>query len=302
MRTPRLTALSAALLMISLAAAQGTTPITLTDATGKSVTVMDPSRILTMGGAVTETVFALGLGQNVIATDNASFYPATVNKLPKTGSVYRQISAEGVLALKPTLIITTTEAGPPAAIEQLRAAGVPLLLVPAESTPEGAKAKISLIGKALGLDSKAASLNAGIDRDIAKAETLFRTMKSRPKVAFLYVQDAKTVLLSGGGTSADAVIKLAGGVNAMTGAQGYKPVTSEALVAAAPDVIVLPERGLGMLGGLPGLMKVPGVAQTPAAKTGRIIAMDDLFLLGFGPRTGKAVQEFTLRLHPELKK
>lgn len=276
--------------------------VTLTDAAGQKVVVKDTSRILTMGGAVAETVFALGAGKNVIATDNASFFPAPVNKLPKTGSVYRQISAEGVLALKPSLVITTTEAGPPAALAQLRAAGVPLLLVSAEATPQGAKDKISLIGKALGREAQAETLNAGIDRDLRKARALYSRIKAHPKVTFLYVYDAKSVSFSGKGTAADAAIGLAGGVNAMPGAQGYKPLTAEALVAANPDVIVLPARALGMLGGMEGVLKLPGVAQTTAGKAHRIIAMDDLYLLGFGPRTGRAVQELTLKLHPELEK
>lgn len=294
--------LRAALPLGLLTATTAVQAATVTDADGKtlSISAADLTRVLPLGGPVTETIYALGAGKNVIATDISAYYPAAVTKLPKVG-YQRTLSAEGIIALKPTLVIATTEAGPPTTLAQLRAAGIKVLILPAEYTPEGSKAKISAIAKVFGTETRADDLNAGIDRDLAKAKSLFSRFKSRPKVMFIYARGPQGAQISGSGTSADAMIHLAGGVNAFGQAQGYKPLTAEAAVAAAPDVILMLSGGLESVDGIDGLLKLPGIAQTPAAKNRRIVALDDLYLLGFGPRLGRAVQDLTMQLHPELR-
>lgn len=285
------------LFLTATAAAQ----VTVTDADGKPFTVKDTSRVITLGGPVTEIVYALGAGKSVIATDVSSYYPEGVTKLPKIG-YQRTLTAEGIISLKPSLVIATTEAGPPTTFAQLRAAGIPVLILPVEYTPAGTKAKISAIGKVFGKEAKANEINTLLERDTAKAAALFSRFKSKPKVMFIYARGPQGAQISGTGTSADAMITLAGGTNAFSSAQGYKPLTPEAAVSADPDVILMLSGGLESVGGMDGLLKLPGIAQTKAAKNRAIIALDDLYLLGFGPRLGRATYDLALKLHPELRR
>lgn len=285
------------LFLTATAAAQ----VTVTDADGKPFTVKDTSRVITLGGPVTEIVYALGAGKSVIATDVSSYYPEAITKLPKIG-YQRTLTAEGIISLKPSLVIATTEAGPPTTFAQLRAAGIPVLILPVEYTPAGTKAKISAIGKVFGKEAKANEINTLLERDTAKAAALFSRFKSKPKVMFIYARGPQGAQISGTGTSADAMITLAGGTNAFSSAQGYKPLTPEAAVSADPDVILMLSGGLESVGGMDGLLKLPGIAQTKAAKNRAIIALDDLYLLGFGPRLGRAAYDLALKLHPELRR
>ncbi len=275
------------------AAASG--PVTITDATGREVTINDTSRIVTVGGTVTEITFALGAGGQVVAVDTSSTYPPEATQLPKVG-YQRQLAAEGVLALGPSLILTSTEAGPPEAIEQLQAAGVPVLIVPLEYTVDGTKRAIRMLAEALRRVERGNELIAQLDRDLAAAAQVAATLNPRPRVLFLYARGPNTVNAAGAKTSADEIIRLAGGQNAITDFEGFKPLTAEAAAAAAPDVLLLFESGLESLGGKEGLLRVPGVAQTPAGQNGRIIAMDGLYLLGFGPRLGAAARDLAREL------
>lgn len=294
-----LKALSIALFtLVAVALAQ---TVTVTDAEGKQVSITDTSRVLTLGGPVTEIVYALGQGGKVIATDTSSYYPAAAAQLPKVG-YQRSVSAEGVISQKPTLILGTTEAGPPAAIKQLRDTGISTLILEADPSVQGAKNKILAIGKVFGVSAKAEVLARGIDLDLSQAKAYFTQIKRKPKVLFVYARGAGTILASGTGSSADGMIGLSGAVNAITAYTGYKPLTSEAVVAAQPDVVLFLSEGLQSIGGVDGALKLPGIALTPAGKSGRIVAMDDLYLLSFGPRLGKAVIDLTFLLHPELKR
>lgn len=294
-----LKALSIALFtLVAVALAQ---TVTVTDAEGKQVSITDTSRVLTLGGPVTEIVYALGQGGKVIATDTSSYYPAAAAQLPKVG-YQRSLSAEGAISQKPTLILGTTEAGPPAAIKQLRDTGISTLILEADPSVQGAKNKILAIGKVFGVSAKAEVLARGIDLDLSQAKAYFTQIKRKPKVLFVYARGAGTILASGTGSSADGMIGLSGAVNAITAYTGYKPLTSEAVVAAQPDVVLFLSEGLQSIGGVDGALKLPGIALTPAGKSGRIVAMDDLYLLSFGPRLGKAVIDLTFLLHPELKR
>ncbi len=294
----RLLAVFSSLALVSLALAQ---TVTVTDAEGKQISISDTSRVLTLGGPVTEIVFALGQGEKVIATDTSSYFPAAVSALPKVG-YQRSLSAEGIVAQKPSLILGTTEAGPPAAIKQLRETGITTLILAADPSVQGAKNKIIAIGKVFGVQPRAEALARGIDLDLAQAKAYFTQIKKKPKVLFVYARGAGTLLASGTGSAADGMIKLAGAVNAITGYEGYKPLTSEAVVAAAPDAVLFLTEGLKSIGGVEGALKLPGIALTPAGKNKRIVDMDDLYTLSFGPRLGKAVIDLTFLLHPELKR
>ena len=248
----------------------------------------DTSRIVTLGGTITEIVFALGAGERVVGVDASSSFPETVNQLPKV-AYHRRLSAEGVLSLRPTLIIATTEAGPPEAIQQLKSAGVTVLVLPHEPTVEGAIAKIERIAAALDAQTRGAALIQTLKEELQQVQSSIPQNAAQAKILFLYARGQGTLMVAGQDTSADTMIGLAGGTNAVQGYSGYKPLTSEAAVAAAPDVILLMDSGLESIGGAQGLWQLPGLALTPAGQQGRVLSMDGLLLLGFGPRLGQAV-------------
>ncbi|AKV02803.1 Heme ABC transporter, cell surface heme and hemoprotein receptor HmuT [Labilithrix luteola] len=254
-------------------------------------------RIVSVGGAVTEVLFALGAGSDVFGIDTSSVYPEAAWKLPHVG-YQRTLAAEGILSLRPTLVIATADAGPPAVIEQLRAANVRVEILPADPTIEVARSRILSIAKLVGRDGTA--LVSELDADLARAKSAARAAKSKPKVLAVYARGANVLHVLGKGTPGEVMVELAGGDNAGNAFDGAKPMTAESLVSAAPDVVLVPSRGLESLGGLEGLAKLPGMSDTPAGRASRFVAMDDLLLLGFGPRTGKALLELTSKIHPEL--
>ncbi|WP_026369533.1 ABC transporter substrate-binding protein [Kallotenue papyrolyticum] len=259
-------------------------------------TLSDTSRLVTIGGTVTEIAFALGAGEQVVAVDTSSTYPPAAAQRPKVG-YQRQLAAEGVLALNPSAILISSEAGPPEAIEQLRSAGVPLISVPIEYSVAGAQQAIRSVAQALGRIEQGETLIAQMERELAEARQVMAGFSDRPRVLFLYARGPNTVNAAGRNTPAQAMIELAGGQNAITEFDGFKPLTPEAAAAAAPDVILMFESGLESLGGIEGLLQVPGIAQTPAGQQRRIVAMDGLYLLGFGPRLGAAVRDLAQALH-----
>lgn len=258
-------------------------------------------RVISLGGPITEIVYALGAQDALVAADLSSTYPEAAAQLPKVG-YQRTIAAEGVLALRPTLVLATSEAGPPPAIEQIKKAGVTLTVIPSEHSQEGAKAKIRGVAAALNRTEQGERLCSALDSAMAVATARRDSAGAGPKVIFIYARGAGALQISGQGTAADAMIALAGGKNAVSGYEGYKPLTPEAVLAAAPDVIVMTSSGLQSLGGADGLLRTaPGLDKTPAGKTKRIVALDDELLLGFGPRLGEATLRLIEMLHANGK-
>ena len=249
---------------------------------------IDSSRIVTLGGTITEIVFALEVGERVVGVDASSSFPEAANQLPKV-AYHRRLSAEGVLSLRPTLIIATTEAGPPQAIQQLKSAGVTVLVLSHEPTVENAIAKIERIAAALDVQARGTALIQALKEELSQVQSAIPHTAAQTKIIFLYARGQGTLMVAGQDTGADTMIGLAGGANAVQGYSGYKPLTSEAAVAAAPDVILLMDSGLESVGGAQGLWQLPGLALTPAGQQGRVLSMDGLLLLGFGPRLGQAV-------------
>lgn len=280
-----------------------TLPTTVTDANGNRVTVADVSRIVPLNGDLAEIVWALGLGGDVVGVDvSATYPPAATGPLPKIG-YQRQLSAEGVLSLSPTVIVGSREAGPPEVIEQIRTAGVPVVIINApETSLDAPAAKIRAVAAALGVPDRGEQLAARTQAEIDAALALAGQAMDAPSVLFLYVRGAGTQMVAGAETSADTLITAAGGVNAAAEADlvGFQPLTAEALAAAQPEVLLLLSAGLESIGGVDGLLQIPGVAQTPAGEARRVLAYDDLYLLGMGPRTGQALGELVTGLHPEL--
>ncbi|MGH7790046.1 MAG: heme/hemin ABC transporter substrate-binding protein [Candidatus Binatia bacterium] len=256
-------------------------------------------RLVTLGGDITEIVFALGAGGGVVGADTSSVYPSDTSALPKVG-YQRQLAAEGVLALNPTLILASDEAGPPAGIVQLRDAGVRIEVIEGPDTPAGAAAKIRRVADVLGRQADGERVVAAMDAALAQASAQIAATTSKPRVLFIYARGAGTLMVAGRATPADEMIRLAGGTNAIQDFDGFKPLTAEAVVAAAPDAVLMLARGVDSLGGADAVWTQPGMAQTPAGATRRLVVMDDLLLLGFGPRLGTAVGELVQQLHPEL--
>ena len=263
-------------------------------------TLAEP-RIVSAGGAITETLFALGAGKTLVAVDSAGALQPEAKGLPVIG-YSRDLSAEGVLSMNPSMILLNHDAGPPAVVDQLKESGIPLRQFGQVDSAESAIQRIRDIGEAVNRPREAEALVAGIERSLAEIEKRVRSEGARPRVLFIYTRGGGTMNVSGCKTAADAMIALAGGVNAVSGYDGYKPLTSEGVVNAAPDVILVPSRGLEQAGGIDELLRQPGLALTPAGKARKVVAMDDTLLLSFGPRFATAALQLNGQLFLPAKR
>lgn len=270
-------------------------------ATGlQAQTKYDTSRMVVLGGVLTETVYALGAGNRVVAVDASSLYPAEA--MPKVKiSYHRTLSPEGVVSLNPSIVLATDAAGPPAALEQIKAAGIPVVIVKAEETEAGAKHVIRETANIIGKTAQGEALIRKMESELAEADAMAKGRKP-VRVVFLYARGPNTMMAGGKGSSGDWLISRAGARNAIQGFDGYKPLNSEAMVAAAPEVFLLPRRGLESLQAVDGLLQQPGVALTPAGKARKIVTIDDSMIMNFGPRLGETVQELIRLLYPDTAK
>ncbi|PFG63922.1 iron complex transport system substrate-binding protein [Thioclava sp. ES.031] len=260
----------------------------------------EPARVISLGGAVTEIVAALGAQDRLVARDTTSQYPATITELPDVGYV-RALSAEGVLALDPDLILAEATAGPPEAVETLKAAGVDFVALPGDPSVQGVREKIAVVGAALGRVEAAERLTASFDKEMNAVRKSAGAVDTPKRVLFVLSLQNGRVMAGGEGSSAEAIIELAGGVNAATGFAGYKPVTDEAILAADPDVILTMDREGEMAVTERDILAHPALGQTRAAQGGALVAMDGMLLLGFGPRTPQAAQALHAALYPEAE-
>jgi iron complex transport system substrate-binding protein len=249
---------------------------------------VDAERIISLGGDLTEIVYALGAADALIARDSTSGFPDDVLALPDVGYV-RALNAEGILALSPTLVIASPEAGPPEAIDQLRAAGVTVVIPPSGFSQDALMARIDVIGEALDQDDAADTLTDRLSRRIDEAAREAKR-ESSPKVLFLLSGRDGSPMAAGMDTAADAMIALAGGQNVFNTHAGYKAYSFEAMADAQPDVIMMMDHSLAQMGGVDAMRAHPAIGLTPAARYGRIIASDGSFLLGFGPRLPEAIE------------
>lgn len=274
-------------------------PATVPSADGTEVTITDSSRIVPLWGNLAEVVFSLGLGDRVVARDaSATFAEAAHLPLVTRG---HDVSAESVLSLRPTIVLAQTDTGPPEAIDQIRGAGVPVLVLDTPRSVDDAIARVELLATALGVPAAGAALAQRTADEIAAARATVPTGDAAPRVAFLYMRGSAGVYLLGGpGSGADSMIAAAGGIDAGTAIgleQAFTPLTSEALVAAAPDVILMTTSGLASVGGIDSLAEIPGIAQTPAGRDRRVVTIEDGLLYSFGARTALAIQHIVDQLH-----
>ncbi|KIC08745.1 hemin ABC transporter substrate-binding protein [Leisingera sp. ANG-M1] len=257
-----------------------------------------PSRVVSVGGAVTEIVYALGQQDRLIARDTTSTYPEAATKLPDIG-YQRALAPEGVLSVAPDLILATEGAGPPETLDVLQEARVALVSVPETYTAEGIADKIRIVGAALGQDKAAEALAQDVITQVNAAQArAAQTANGTPKkVLFVLSTRGGRVMAGGSNSAADAIIGLAGGVNAAAGFEGYKPMTDEAITEAAPDVILMMTRSGDHGITTEDLLAIPAIQPTPAAQNGAIVRMNGLHLIGFGPRTASAIAQLSQEIY-----
>jgi iron complex transport system substrate-binding protein len=246
----------------------------------------EASSIVSIGGPVTEVIYALGAGNRIVARDTTSQFPAEANELPDVGYM-RQLSAEGVLSVSPDLIVTRDTAGPPETLDQLRAAIVPLVEVHDAFTKKGVLSAVETIGEAIGEQEAAAVLKAEIVAEFAALEADIASQETAPRVLFILSNQGGRLNVAGRGTGAHGIIEISGGVNVMGEAfEGYKIMSDEALIKANPDVVLM-MNGRGDHGGRKDeIFALPALAFSTAAQNRAFVTTDGASL-GFGPRTAQ---------------
>ncbi len=258
----------------------------------------DAERIVAIGGTVTEIIYALGEGDRVVAVDTTSLYPPEATAKPDIGYV-RQVSAEGVLSQRPDLIIAEAGAGPVDSINILKASGLSFVSIPSPPETSAIPDKIRAVGQAIGRAEKAEELAKSTEESLKAIEDKVKAATGpKKKVLFALSLANGRVMAAGSDSSADAMIRLAGGENAVSTISGYKPLTDEAVIAAAPDVILVMSGGAQHLTAEKAF-ELPALAATPAGANKAFLTMDGLYLLGLGPRAADAARDLNAMLYPE---
>ncbi|MEM9707543.1 MAG: ABC transporter substrate-binding protein [Pseudomonadota bacterium] len=252
-------------------------------------------KVLSIGGSVTEIVYALGEGDRVIARDTTSSFPPEANDLPNVGYM-RALSPEGVLSVGADIVIAEEGSGPPEAIAVLEQASIDFVTIPDGFDAPAVIAKIEAVAEALGVPEKGRELASEVEADLAAAMASADNGEKK-RVLFVLSMAGGRILASGTDTAADGIITMAGAENAVTEFDGYKPLTDEAALAARPDVILMMDRGGNHGADNADLFAHPGLAATPAAENQSVVRFNGLLLLGFGPRTPEAVEALSSALN-----
>lgn len=247
-------------------------------------------RLVSVHGSLTEVVYLLEAQHMLVGTDTTSTHPAAANRTPKVGYL-RQLSAEGLLSLKPNAVLGTDEAGPPAVLAQLKQAGVPLRLVSVKHRFEDLVEKVGLVGEATQRQAAAQALSADLQKrwQATQQKVARRSASSAPRVLFIMAH-GPAPMLAGTDTGAHAMLSYAGARNAMAEVQGWRALNAESAVQARPDWIVTTQESVNALGGLPKFWQLPGLSMTPAGRQQRVLSFDTMALLGFGPRMPGALE------------
>jgi iron complex transport system substrate-binding protein len=273
--------------------------VVVRDARGREVAIENPSRIVSIGGAVTEILYALGLEDRIVGVDTTSVYPtAALRDKPNVGYM-RQLSAEGVLGLNPSLVFAMQGSGPKETMDVLEAAKVPLVLVPEIHSEDGLLEKVRLVGHAMGVDARAGCLTTAVSNDLRQLRELRAKVTKPVRVMFVMSLLGGRAMVAGQKTAANEIITLSGGINAIDGYDGYKMINDEAIVAAKPDVVLSIQRSRDSLDAQ-SVYAHPAFAMTPVAANKTFISMEGLYLLGFGPRTAAAARDLSIQLYPSL--
>lgn len=255
-------------------------------------------RIVSVGGNITEIIYQLDKQSQLVGTDTTSNYPAAAQKTEKVGYA-RALSAEGILSLNPSVVFVTKEVGPAVVLKQLKEAGVNIVTLPNEYTLEGATAKVSAISDYLEVQQQGQTIINEIRQDAKKADEIIAKQSKSPKILFILSQRSGNLLVSGRDTQADGMIEMVGGINPMQEFTSYKPLTPEQIAEVMPDVILMMDRH-GQAGKnkvVDALKEHPVLKLTPAVKNDKVITMNGSYLLGFGPRVGKALTELAEQVY-----
>ncbi|WP_261842707.1 heme/hemin ABC transporter substrate-binding protein [Aliamphritea ceti] len=256
-----------------------------------------PERIISADGSLTEIIYALGEEQRLVGVDTTSGYPQRATQLPQIG-YKRNISAEGALSLQPQVLIATDDSGPEKILKQITAAGVVIHNYSAAPTLSAVEEKITGLAALVDKSEEGQMLWEAVEASVAQAQTRLLAVDKPVKVMFVLSNANGSAIIGGENTHADTIIRLAGGVNAASGFTGYKPMPNEAIAAAQPDVILMMTRG-GNHEVNSDILTKPGFAMTPAATERRLVKMDGMLMLGFGPRIGEAVEGLIRAFYPD---
>ncbi len=258
-----------------------------------------PQRVVSIGGALTEIIYRLGQQDRVVAVDVTSVYPPEAMATKPNVGYMRALSAEGVLAVEPDLILAVEGSGPPEALEVLGKAAVPVVMIPDKHTPEGIADKIRKVAAVFGVDAEGEALATEVTQQIAAVEAAVANVTAKRRVIFVLSFAGGRIMAAGANTAADSMIRLAGAENALSGFDGYKTVTDEAVTAAAPDMVLTMRNGPEPMPAEE-VFALPALAATPAGAAHAYVAIDGQFLLGFGPRTADAIRDLAAALYPDL--
>ncbi|MEM9630226.1 MAG: ABC transporter substrate-binding protein [Pseudomonadota bacterium] len=252
-------------------------------------------RIVAVGGAVTEIVFALGEEDRLVARDSTSNFPKAATELPDIGYI-RALSPEGVMSVDPDLILMLEGSGPQEAVDVLKKSGVAIEDIPEGFTANDILEKVAAVGEALGVPEKAEELVQKLSADLEDARTQAESNSTELRVLFVLTTRGGSIMASGVDTAAHGIIDLAGAENAVSDFSGYKRLSDEAILSAAPDVVLMMQRGPNHDVAAEEIFKHPALAQTPAGQNKRVIVMGGQYLLGFGPRTADAIRDLSQQL------
>lgn len=245
-----------------------------------------PTRVVTLGGSVTEIVYALGMQHLLVGADQSSLYPEAAQALPSIG-YYRMVPSEGVLRLQPDLVIASEQAGPPHAIAQLVSMGLRVETVSDQPSVASLHDRVNQVARLLGVRERGAALSTAIDAGIRRS-SLQPVGRQR---ALMVVMRSGKLLGAGQETAAAKILELAGLENVLLSQKGYQPISAEVVSALGPAVIVVTSSSVRSLGGLDAVRRNPALRMTPAALEGRVIELDDLLAQGIGPRLALAIEQ-----------
>lgn len=259
---------------------------------------VDATRIVSIGGDITEILYELGADKSIVAVDSTSQFPPEALQQKKDVGYMRALSTEGVLSVGGNLIIASNRSGPPEVVKALKSSPIRYIEIAEDYSPQGVALKTREIAKVVGLETAGNDLAQRIEREFATLEELRGAIKKPLRVLFVLNIANGRATVGGSNTSADAILKLAGAENAAASVNGFKPVSDEAMVEIKPDAVITMRRAGDHDTGQ--ILQLKGIGSSPAAAENRIIQMDGLYLLGFGPRAPAAALELMRQLYPDL--
>ena len=251
----------------------------------------DLSRIVSIGGDVTEILYDLGLENNIVAIDTTSQHPDRALKTKRNIGYMRALSSEGVLSMKPTIIIASNGAGPPEVVAALKSTSIPYVAISEKAKPDAVLLKIQQIADATGRQAQGRALSRQVEKALERVSKKLRATQTKSRGLFVLLARNGRAMVGGQQTAADELFKLAGLENAASEMKGFRPVSNESVLAMKPDIVITMRRSKEQSGEQKTAVgAVEGLRQTEAVKQGRIIEIDGAYMLNFGPRIAQAAE------------